>query len=262
MEFGSMGTNKSRSSVRPLAPWIGVLMRPQNRSLALAGIVIVIRSAALSRLDLRERNLVERIASAFALHPWVAKVVRVEKQFPSKVLVDLAYRRPVAVVEVANRSNAGLLFVDEQSVLLPSADFAPSQAKDYLRIADGNETPAGYGSPWGSERISGAARVAAVWGQRWQPLGLYRIVGVQLSGGRWEYQLRTQGDARVIWGAPPGGETESEPTPEQKVAALEQYIHDKGPLDRAAAPTIDLRELAGATGKTAREPKAKQPTHR
>src|SRR5688500_18421685 len=54
----------------------------------------VVRAGGLSRLDLRERKLVEQIAEAFALHAWVAKVVRVEKRFPAHVAVAVEYRRP------------------------------------------------------------------------------------------------------------------------------------------------------------------------
>src|SRR5262249_39056658 len=144
---------------------------------------------------------------------------------------------------------AGLIFIDEESVLLPSADFAPSQAKDFLRIERASETPTGvYGSRWGSERIAGAARLAAAWGDRWKPLGLYRIVPVQLPGGSLIYELRTQVKARVLWGAAPGREAAGEPSPAQKIAALEQLVHDQGALDREGASSlIDLRDLAGPT---------------
>src|SRR6187431_927120 len=37
-----------------------------------------LRSAAITQVSLRDRHLVEQLAGAFGLHPWVAKVVRVE----------------------------------------------------------------------------------------------------------------------------------------------------------------------------------------
>lgn len=204
----------------------------------------VIRSTDLSSRHVLEPKLTEEIAAAFALHPWVAKVVRVEKHFPARVNVTLEYRRPVAAVEIANRGEAGLLFVDGFGVLLPSADFAQSQAKDFLRIAAGNETPAGgYGVAWGSDRVSGAAAIAAAFGPKWQPLGLYRIVGVETTAGDLTYELRTKADSRVVWGAAPGHEASGEPAPEHKIAALEHLVGDKGPLDRAdAPPVVDLRK--------------------
>src|SRR5437763_10504006 len=99
-----------------------------------------LRGATISRLDLRSRQLVEQVAHAFSLHPWVAKVVRVEKRYPAGVQVDLQYRRPALVVKLVLPDEKNLLFLDEQSVLLPSGDFAPSQAKDYLRIVAAGET--------------------------------------------------------------------------------------------------------------------------
>lgn len=203
----------------------------------------VIRTANLTERRITDPQLVEEVAAAFALHPWVAKVARVEKHAPAGMIVALEYRRPVAAVEIASRGEAGLLFIDAQGVLLPSADFAQSQAKDFLRIAAGNETPAGgYGAAWGSERVAGAAQVAAALGDRWQPLGLYRVSAVESSAGELTYELRTKADVRIVWGSLPGHETSGEPSAEQKLRTLEQLVADKGPLDREGGRAlIDLR---------------------
>ncbi|HEX5104744.1 MAG TPA: hypothetical protein VFV87_13075 [Pirellulaceae bacterium] len=224
----------------------------------------VVRTANLAERNLRDPRLVEEVAAAFALHPWVAAVSRVEKRYPARIEVALEYRRPVAVVEISGAGEAGLLFIDAGGVLLPSEDFAPGQTKDYLRIAAGGETPAGiYGTASWSERILGAARIAAAWegaedrgqgtGDRgqgtgdsgsklWQKLGLYRIVPVQSSAGGVTYELRTERDARVLWGSAPGSEAPGEPPPEQKIAKLQHLVADKGPLDREGASSpVDLR---------------------
>jgi hypothetical protein len=147
-------------------------------------------------------------------------------------------------VEVTERGAAGLLFVDAESVLLPSADFAQNQAKGFLRIAAGDVAPAGiYGSKWGDERIAGAARIAAAWGERFQTVGLYRIVAIESVGGEILYELRTQGETRALWGHAPGREATGEPAAEQKIATLLALVADKGPLDREGGPrVIDLRE--------------------
>jgi hypothetical protein len=202
--------------------------------------------AGLPEMHLRDPKLVEHVAHAFSLHPWVAKVLRVTKQYPAQLRVELAYREPVAVVKLNLPEERGLLFIDADSVLLPS-DFAPSEAKNYLRILAAGETPAGvYGTPWGSDRIAGAARVAAAWKDGWKPLGLYWIAANPASNGDYVYELRPQDEkVRVIWGAPPGKEITGEPLPAQKIAALQRLIEEKGALDRADAPAIvDLRTLA------------------
>jgi hypothetical protein len=206
----------------------------------------VVQIGKLAELDLRDPGLVEEVSRAFALHAWVAKVVRVSKQFPARVTVDLEYRQPVAAVEIVSQGEPGLLFVDAQGVLLPSADFAQSQAKDFLRIAAGTSTPVSvYGAPWGDERVAGAARIAAAWGDRFHRADLVRIVAAETIGGQREFELRTAGQTRVVWGASPGRESASEPTAEQKISALLDYIADKGPLDRDGGERlIDLRKLS------------------
>jgi hypothetical protein len=230
-----------RITITPQPTWIHTSVKAE-----------VLRSAAAERLDLRDRKLVEHLAQAFALHPWVAKVIRVEKRYPAEVAVELQYRQPVLVVKINAPDDQGLLFLDEESVLLPSADFAPSQARDFLRISAAGETPASiYGTAWGSQRVAGAARVAAAWGKRWQPLGLYWLVASRPASGELLYELRTQDErVRVVWGVATGSESSSEPTAKEKIAALERYLHDKGPLSReGGTAVIDLRELAGNSGR-------------
>ena len=238
-----------RIEITPQPAWIHAKIKEE-----------VFRTAGINRLDLRDRKILEQIAQAFSLHPWIAKVVRVEKRFPAMIRVELAYRRPVAAVEVEPHGKKGLIFIDEQGVLLPDADFAPGQSKDFLRIVSHNELPAaGYGAPWGSPRITGAARLAATWEMRWQPLGLYRIDSIVAIGGQAIYELQTPRQVRIMWGSSPGSESASEPTAEQKITALEQLVRDKGPLDRdGGPPQIDLRELAATGTHAARQDKAPQ----
>ncbi len=198
------------------------------------------RSLDGMRLGLLDRDLVEKVGSAFSLHPWVAHVVRVEKRHPAKVIVDLEYRRPVLVVKLDAPGDEGLLFLDEEAVLLPSADFAPTQARDYLRIAASGEAPSGvYGAPWSSDRIAGAAAIASVLDDQWKSLGLYWIATTRIVGGELVYELRSQDDKfRVIWGHSPGHEVSAEPVAQQKLAALKKISRDSGSSD---AKTIDLR---------------------
>jgi hypothetical protein len=199
-----------------------------------------LRALAGMQLKLLDRELVEKIGSAFTLHPWVAEVIRVEKRYPAQVSVELEYRRPVLVVKLDAPGDEGLLFLDEHAVLLPSTDFAPSQARNYLRIAASGETPSGvYGVPWKSERIAGAAAVAAAVESQWQALGLYWIVTARIGSGELVYELRSQNDKfRLIWGRPPGQESSGEPTAQQKIATLGQLTRDGSP---AESKTIDLR---------------------
>jgi hypothetical protein len=124
---------------------------------------------------------------------------------------------------------------------LPSTDFAPTQARNYLRIAASGETPSGvYGVPWKSERIAGAAAIAAVLENQWQTLGAYWIITARIGSGDLVYELRSQDEKfRLIWGRPPGQESSGEPTAQQKLAALKQL---KGDGSSSESQTIDLRQ--------------------
>ncbi len=118
----------------------------------------VSRSGPLSLLD---EDLTVRIADAFLSHPWVARVDRVSKHYPSGVEVSLAYRVPVAMVEVHDGS--GVLPVDEQSrSCCRREDFTVEEAQRYPRIADIYTTPSGpVGTRWGDAAVFGAAQIAA-----------------------------------------------------------------------------------------------------
>lgn len=203
----------------------------------------VIRDGGLTRLDVRDRTLLDRVRRAFAVHNWVAQVKQVRKAYPAQVEVDLAYRRPMATVEVAYRGRPELLLVDEQAILLPSPSeaFAARNLPDLLRIDAGDTAPAGpYGTDWGNPRITAAAKIAAAWGDRWSAIGLYRIVVSEDTNGRINYELQTRNGGRCVWGNPPGQESAGEPN---AAAKIEQAIaaHAQGRLkDDADAPPVDL----------------------
>ena len=59
-----------------------------------------IRDGSLLRINLLDDQAAVQIARAFELHSWVRRVLRVQKQAPGNVMVELEYRRPVALVEV------------------------------------------------------------------------------------------------------------------------------------------------------------------
>lgn len=202
------------------------------------------RAAGLDdRVSILDAGLAERIHKAFALHPWVAKVVRVHKRSPARLDVELEYRRPVCMVEVPG----GLYPVDIEGVLLPSADFSPLEARAYPRLSGIQPTTEGpVGTPWQDPRVVGAARVAAALIEVWQELGLSRIVPVAGHSSREafpEYEITTKGGTRIVWGHPPAGDAAGRALAEKKVARLRQYYTERGTFEGPDGPQeIDLRE--------------------
>lgn len=205
----------------------------------------VMRDASLDgSLSILDDDLTKRIANAFSLHPWVAKVHRVSKHHPARVEVELSYRQPIAMVEVSG----GLLPVDGDGTLLPSEDFSPALAKRYPRIARIESHPTGpVGGNWGDVHVAGAAQIACVIGDRWQKLKLYRILApVRGVGDRdvdgYTYELATHAGTRIIWGRPPGSEPTGEIPALNKLVLLERLATEHGTLDGTGGPQyFDLR---------------------
>lgn len=209
-----------------------------------------IRNASLDNgPSLLEADLVERVARAFAAHPWVERVERVEKRHPSRVDVTLVYRRPVCMVELpaSGDAAAGLYPVDAQGVVLPTADFSPLEAQKYPRLAGIASLPLGAaGTTWGDARVSGGAAIAAALLDCWSELKLARIEPSSASLGEEDinYDVFTAGGTRIIWGRAPNGPTPGEAPAAAKVAKLRKFAAEReGGLDGAdgVLRSIDVR---------------------
>jgi len=218
-------------------------------------------------LSIMDDNLVDRIANAFSLHPWVAKVRSVRKQYPRtgaagqtpvSVKVELDYRRPVCMVEVPG----GLLPVDAEGVLLPSADFTSVEAGRYPRLAGVDRKPAGpVGQRWADARVIGGAEIAVALGPAWDALKLQRITPLPPAGaaglgfanvvegdsgrrGEYTFCLITRGGTRIFWGYPPGANAPGELPAAEKIARLQRYQADHDTLDGPRGrQELDVRTL-------------------
>ena len=221
-------------SITPLPLWIHTDIRAD-----------VFRNASLDPpLSILDDNLVERIAEAFSLHPWVAKVVRATKRPGPHVEVEIVYRRPVCMVEIPS----GLLPVDVEGVLLPSGDFSPLEAQSYPCLGGIDTRPMGpVGQRWGDPRVADAAEIAAAFSSVWQQLRLYRIQPTPRATSTPAaptYELFTRAGTQIAWGPGPGSQTSGEPSPAEKVACLLSYATEHGSLDSPGrSQPLDVRQL-------------------
>ncbi|MGD9644367.1 MAG: cell division protein FtsQ/DivIB [Pirellulales bacterium] len=261
-----------------------------------------IRDEVLSRMNapgdsfaLVDDDLCPRLADEFALHPWVLRVVEVRKSYPARVDIKLEYRQPVAMVEVpagpdevpdADRDTAaaaaaggtgdaatmlsvvttggGLLPIDAQAVLLPTADFSRAEARRYPRIGGIGYLPPGpAGTTWGDPRVAGAAEIAALLIDDWQKLGLYQIrpsiaAGTGSLHDEPAFELWTRDGTRVIWGWRPATDLAGEVSAGEKHARLREQLtraeapdatspNVTAPTDAAPRLDIDIRYSGGVT---------------
>jgi hypothetical protein len=194
-------------------------------------------------VSLLDDDLVERVRRAFQLHPWVAKVESVVKQY-GKVKVTLAYRKPVCMVGASGPP----LPVDATGVLLPNGDgdFSSIERGRYpclVGVEGGLPGPAG--TPWGDARVVGGAEIAATLAEVWEPMRLHTIVPSAVAGSREpSFALETHSGTQILWGSAPGAApAPGEPTAAEKLVWLKRYFFDHDTLDGPPAlpQEIDLR---------------------
>jgi hypothetical protein len=176
------------------------------------------------RFGLLDDELAPRLAEAFARHPCVEKVLRVELAPPRQVRVRLRYRTPMLAVPVAGRTRV----VDGHGVLLPAATSARG-----LPVFEGPIPAPGQpeGRPWGDPAVSAASRTAAFLRPYQQRLRLTRVES-DITGLVWG----TAAGTRVLWGHPAGGAAVGEAPAAEKRRRLLGYCDEHGGLDRPTGP--------------------------
>ena len=201
-------------AITPAPAWIRADIRTE-----------VIRDAGLpTKLSILDDQLPKRLSNAFALHPWVARVDGVHTSYPARILVNLNYRKPVAMVVVYG----GLLPVDVDGVLLPTEDFTPQDAQQYPRVLGISSSPLGpIGTRWGDTMVEAGAKLAELLGPQWQPLQLHHIAVSEQTdpqrGTHVELQLVTRGGAQFNWGSAIGQESDEEQDSATKLKHLQQF---------------------------------------
>lgn len=184
-----------------------------------------IRLGKLDQLSLLDPALVSKVDEAFRVQTWVADVERVSKT-PKGVVVDLKYRKPVAMVEIETEGTARLQPVDGAGVLLPGAEFSQSQALQFLRIAIPSPRLNGLidGTVWPDERIIHAAQIAELLVEDRASLRLFRIDMMlnerNVSRRSPIFEIITRNGHRIVWGSAPGAETNGEADAEARLESL------------------------------------------
>ena len=234
-----------RISISPLPEWIQSDLGAE-----------VIRNAGLDRrLSVLDDAFVQVVNDAFVLHPWVESVNRITKSYPPGVHVELSFRRPVAVVEIAGLKGVQWIPIDRYGVHLPSSDVPDLLKRKMPRIGGIVERPP-EGQQWADPRVFGAAELAGRLLNYWSSLHLVDILPsarpeIRLEHRYFVYDLITRGGTRIVWGAAPNSEPPGEDNFEAKLGRLRRYIDQQGPLDSVRGPAIvDVRHVLAITPRT------------
>jgi hypothetical protein len=166
---------------------------------------------------LLEDNLAARLGKAFALHPWVEEVRRVEVTADRHVRVEVAFRMPILTVPTRAKGEGpdGVVrfrSVDAQGVLLPRSTTDGFLTPSFVAEVPYPSNRAGV--VWDDARVQTAVRTAAYLRPYHEQLGVesYGFAGEDLV-----VQLRA---GRVVWGRAPGQERPEEASAEVKLRRL------------------------------------------
>lgn len=194
-------------------------------------------------LSLLDPKLCKTLGDAFANHPWVARVISVRQSFPAEVVVELEFRKPVAMVQV----KGGRIPIDAFGFVLPSEDFTVADVARFptIRMAGGGNLSR-EGGRINQPGLIGAGRIAELLAPSWAHLELEAIelprASAAAEASDLQIQLQSRSGSTIIWGRAPGTNHPGELTPAQKVARLDKYLAEYGGFDRPNGPyEIDIR---------------------
>ena len=217
-------------AVTPTPEWIVADVRGQ-----------VIHSAGLDRrLSVLDPGFMKALEGAFALHPWIERVNRIEKDFPPAASVDVTYRRPVAAIDVPLGAGGKLLPVDAHGIHLPGDDVPPIRL-EYLPRLMGIVGQPPVGQRWDDPRVAGGVELAVLLAEVWEPWHLREInpsARPEVQGNRqyYLYELVTRGGTHIVWGAAPHVGAPGEADFKIKLSRLQRCVNEYGPLDSVKSP--------------------------
>lgn len=219
----------------------------------------IIRNAGLDkRLSILDDDFMTGIQNAFALHPWIASVPKIIKNYPAGVHVEVVFRVPVAVAEMASQDGMLLVPLDRDGVVLPPGD-VPEIRKRYMpRIQNVVDRPLA-GQKWDNPRVLGAVDLAVRLAEVWEQLHLVDILPStrpEIADERrfFVYDLMTRGGTRIVWGAAPSAAPPGEADFDAKLERLRRSAQEHGPLDTVQSPAIvDVRSQLTITPRTVKK---------
>jgi hypothetical protein len=190
-------------------------------------------------VPLLDDNLPGRLQKAFAMHPWVEQVRRVEVAADRHIHLDLVFRAPVLSVPTRSKGDdvASVTMyrgVDASGVLLPQSatdsGFKPSLASQ-LPFPGGRA-----GAVWDDVRVQTAVRTAVYLRPYQEQLGVEKY---DFAG---EDVIVFSRRGRVVWGRAPGAERSDEASAAVKLQRLlEASTPNPDGRDIRALPESDSR---------------------
>ncbi len=220
----------------------------------------VFHNGRLDRISLLESRANAAIAQAFETHSWVKSTTRVSKAVGGKVMVDVVYRKPAAMVytEYLDREKdpprlvKGFYAIDEDATVLPTPDFSGEDTWNYFMIhADDARLAGAIGMPFGDARVVEALRLA-IYLQKYREPHQLQEIWVQHDGfasgpSPWKLCVTTKDrSTEIVWGHAPQSEGRGEPPAEEKLNRMLAWLKQPPAATSSEPRSLDLRSVNSA----------------
>ena len=208
------------------------------------------------RLSVMDPRSAERLARCLESNPWIRKVYYVRLDRPQAggrsqgLEASMAFRRPVAFVEVGQGAAARYCLVDRDGVRLGANAFPEPQLGDrvLITVTGAGSAPPEAGQVWADPAVLAGADVANTFRDRVVKFNLARIdvSNIDHRRDRRDAQIvihTKRSGTRILWGGPRCRKTEiiEGCTAAQKLDCLDHLHETLGGLD-GRAEEIDLVE--------------------
>ncbi|MEL6108607.1 MAG: hypothetical protein AAFU85_21590 [Planctomycetota bacterium] len=197
----------------------------------------VYHDTELDRLSPLDRQATVKLASAFASHPWVRQVQRVDKLPGGNVEVQLEYREPVAAFHLTGDwdwfqtlefppedvDDDQFFALDAEGVLLPTGHLTVEDMDRLIHIEVWEKYPFGdEGTPFGHRGIESAALLAGLLSKVSDRIKVSKITltGDDRLNVIPKLHVTTASGVHVYWGSPPGMEQPNERSAREKLEDL------------------------------------------
>ena len=218
----------------------------------------VYRRNGLSKLSLLEPAATATIAHAFEANDCIKTTNHVRKMSGGKVIVDVTYRQPSAMVWVkqlpqpgTSEVKEGVYVIDDEGIVLPNTEFTQAQVHEFFVIyADSIQVEVKDNASFRDPRIAEAMKLVKLLEPVRADLNLSRIyveadgMDLQLGGfNSWLLKISTKDQRGIIWGHAPGKETKDEMLVEEKIASMRAWL--AVPASSSGEPVLDLQRRRG-----------------
>jgi len=180
------------------------------------------------RATLYDRRLCRSVARGYAESAWVERVASVRREFPDRIVVDLAIRRPAAYV----RSGGRLCLVDREGFRLPVR--AARASSPVYPVIEGVRAPLpAVGAQWEGRPVRDALLLAEKLGEalagRGPALGITDVTVCEEKGavdGLPQLAARTASGMVIDWGGCAQSSSYLFPSMDEKLRELHRALKD------------------------------------